>query len=38
MKTAIGIFCIVLPVVLAYLDIITPAVKKVINHIKHKTA
>lgn len=37
MKTAFGILFIVLPVALAYLDIITPAVKKVINHIKSKT-
>jgi len=37
MKTIIGILCIIAPVVLAYWDIISPAVKKVINPLKQKT-
>ena len=36
MKTAIGIICIVAPVVAACWDIIGPAVKKVINPLKQK--
>lgn len=34
MKTTIGILCIVAPVVLAYWDIIGPAVKKIITNQK----
>ena len=37
MKTAIGIFCIVLPVVLSYWDTISPSIKKVINPLNQKT-
>ena len=37
MKTIIGILCIIAPAVLAYWDIIGPAVKKVINPHKQKT-
>ena len=36
MKTIIGIFCIVLPVVLAYWDKVAPAIKKVINPLNQK--
>jgi len=36
MKTIIGIFCIVLPVVLAYHDTISPTIKKVINPLNQK--
>lgn len=37
MKTAIGILCIIAPAVLAYWDIIGPAIKKVIKPLKQKT-
>ena len=36
MKTIIGIFCIVLPVVLACWDTISPAIKKIINPLNQK--
>lgn len=37
MKTIIGIICIITPAVLAYWDIIGPAIKKVIKPLKQKT-
>ena len=37
MKTTIGILCIIAPVVLAYWDVIAPAVKNY-KPLKHKTA
>lgn len=37
MKTIIGILCIIAPAVLAYWDIIGPAIKKVINPLNQKT-
>ena len=34
MKTTIGILCIIAPVIMAYWDIIAPAVKKIITNQK----
>ena len=37
MKTIIGILCLVLPVVLAYWDVVAPAIKNIINPLTHKS-